>query len=246
MLASTGPTPTDGAGLAVEPKFDGFRALVSLNDPAEAALRIRSRSGRLLTDSVPELAPLAVAVGCDAVLDGELIVTDDGGRPDFYALSRRMLATTTSPLAHLRRRTPVTFGAFDLLWLDGSPLVGRPYAERRVLLEGLELAGPSWLTCPSYRANSAEEILAACTPLGLEGVVVKAISSVYESRRSRWWVKRKTASWQTEHSPRRRPSRRVPGHPPQGEDVTGGSFTMMRPGPRYSPDHAADRSNRRR
>jgi len=198
--------------LAVEPKFDGFRALVSLNDSTELPLRVRSRSGRLLTGSVPELAPLATAVGCDAVLDGELIVTDDAGRPDFYALSRRMLAATTPPLAHLRRRRAmVTFVVFDLLWLDGRPLVDRSYAERRDHLEALQLVGPSWLTTPSYRGTGTEEVLAACTSLGLEGVVVKAASSVYEGRRSRWWVKRKTASWQTEHAPRRRPGRRVPG-----------------------------------
>lgn len=82
-------------------------------------------------DSVPELAPLASAVGVDAVLDGELIVTDDAGRPDFYALSRRMLTNTMAPLAHLRSCTLVTFVVSDVLWLDGAALVTSSYAERR-------------------------------------------------------------------------------------------------------------------
>ncbi len=123
------------------------------------------------------------------MLDGELIVTDDGGRPDFYALSRRMLTTTrTSPLAHLRPRSLVTLVAFDVLWLDGTSLVGRTYAERRTRLEELALAGPCWTTAPSYRGIPTEEVLAVCGSLGLEGLVVKGASSVYESRRSRSWV----------------------------------------------------------
>ncbi|MDQ3573324.1 MAG: hypothetical protein M3404_00115 [Actinomycetota bacterium] len=101
--------------------------------------------------------------------------------------------------------------AFDVLWLDGASLVGRTYAERRARLEELALAGPRWTTAPSYRGIPTEEVLAVCGSLGLEGLVVKGVSSVYESRRSRSWVKRKTAAWQSEHAPRRRPGWRAPG-----------------------------------
>ena len=210
MLATTGPIPADPAGVAIEPKWDGFRCALYLNDPGGPPLRAYSRSGRSLADAVPELRPLAAAAGVDAVLDGELIVADDAGRPDFYALSRRMLATTTSPLAHLRRQALVTFVAFDVLWLDGASLVARPYAERRARLEELALAGPCWTTTPSYRGISTEEVLAVCASLELEGLVVKGTSSVYEARRSRCWVKRKTTAWQSEHAPRRRPGWRAP------------------------------------
>lgn len=176
MLASTGAIPADSAGVAIEPKF-GFRCVLYLNDPAGPRLRAYSRSGRPLGDSVPELAPLAAAVGTDAVLDGELIVTDEAGHPDFYALSRRMLATPASPLAHLRPRARVTFVAFDVLWLDGTPLVARPYTERRSRLEELALTGSCWTTTPSYWGIAVEDMLAACSALGLEGLVVKGASS---------------------------------------------------------------------
>ena len=97
--------------------------------------------------------------------DGKLIIADDAGRPDFYALGRRMLATTSAPLAHLKCRPTVTFVAFDLLWLDGSPLVDRTYTERRERLEELALAGPCWTTTPSYRGIAAEDVLAVCVAL---------------------------------------------------------------------------------
>ncbi len=188
MLATTGTIPADRCGVAIEPKWDGFRCTVALNDPGGPPLRAYSRSGRFLTDAVAELAPLAAAVGVDAVLDGELIVVDEAGRPDFYALRRRMRATATSPLAHLQRRPPVTFVAFDILWLDGAALVRRPYAERRLRLEELALAGPCWTTTPSYRGISAEDVLAACGALGLEGLLLKAASSTYQAGRSRAWM----------------------------------------------------------
>ncbi len=122
------------------------------------------------------------------MLDGELIVTDEAGRPDFYALSRRMLATPASPLAHLRPRALVTFVAFDLLWLDGTPLVAQPYAERRSRLEELALAGRCWTTTPSYRGVAADDVLAACAALGLEGLLMKGASSTYQAGRSRAWL----------------------------------------------------------
>ncbi len=210
MLASTGQIPSDAAGVAIDLKLDGFRCIAYLNDSSGPPLRAYSRAGRSMGDSVPELAPLASAVGVDAVLDGELIVTDDAGRPDFYALSRRMLANTTAPLAHLRPRSLVTFVAFDVLWLDGEALVNRSYAKRRARLEELALAGPCWTTAPSYRDIPAEDVLAVCADFGLEGIVIKGMSSIYEARRSRAWVKRKTAAWESEHAPRRRPGRRAP------------------------------------
>ena len=78
-----GPAARRQGSVAIEPKWDGYRCLLYLNDPEGSALRVHGRSGRPLTDSVPELTPLAAAAGVDAVLNGELIVTDGVGRPDF-------------------------------------------------------------------------------------------------------------------------------------------------------------------
>ncbi len=79
MLATTGPIPADRAGVAIEPKLDGFRCLAYLNDPAGPPLRAYSRSGRLFTETVPELAPLASELGVDLLL-GNDVGPGDGGR----------------------------------------------------------------------------------------------------------------------------------------------------------------------
>jgi bifunctional non-homologous end joining protein LigD len=84
----------------------------------------------------------------------------------------------------LAASTPVTYLPFDLLYLDGRPLLDRPYDERRNLLEGLPIAVP-----PSFPADGAA-VLEAARAQGLEGVVAKKRTARYESgRRSPCWVK---------------------------------------------------------
>jgi bifunctional non-homologous end joining protein LigD len=127
-----------------------------------------SRHGvALVTRHAPEVAGLAEAFqGQDAILDGELITLDDAGRPDFYAVLRRLTLSRESSIALGRRRSPLTLLAFDVLWLNGSSLIEQPYEQRRLHLESLNLSGPAWRTTPSYVEDPAD-ILAVCTALGL-------------------------------------------------------------------------------
>jgi bifunctional non-homologous end joining protein LigD len=119
------------------------------------------------------------------VLDGE-VVAFDGGRPSFEALQQRMASRVGR-----RRGAAVTYLVFDLLWLDGRLLTGLPYAERRRLLEDLEVAGPAWQTVGSF-PGTGTALLAATREQGLEGVVAKRLQSTYQpGRRTRNWLKTK-------------------------------------------------------
>ncbi len=203
MLASTGPLPA--GDLSWEPKMDGWRTQARI-DGAAGELRLLTRSGRRIEGSVPELTGLMDVVGAHKmVLDGEL-VAGDGGPDSFYRLGGRLAASTPRAVARGRARAPLTFVAFDVLWLDGELLVSRPYRDRRCILESLALAGEHWVTTPAYA--DGEALLEACNVIGVEGVVAKAVDSVYVSRRSSAWVKRKSQAWQTRHGPRRRPGSR--------------------------------------
>src|SRR4051794_5217361 len=123
MLAHRGNPPGDGAGWISEPKWDGYRALVTVD--AEK-VTIRTRRGRDRTACFPELAGFAEALGGRrVVLAGELVACRDD-RLDFYALSGRLAATTLAAAREAALRAPVTFVAFDLLWVDGEPLTGAP------------------------------------------------------------------------------------------------------------------------
>src|SRR5215207_9286661 len=92
MLAVGGPVYGHEDDYGFEPKWDGWRALVTVSDEG---VEVRTRTGRVVTAAVPELAPLATQLeGRSAVLDGELVAQE--GRPaTFYRRGERM--ATTSP-----------------------------------------------------------------------------------------------------------------------------------------------------
>jgi bifunctional non-homologous end joining protein LigD len=189
MLA-TNRAPNTGYRWAVEPKLDGWRALVYV----DGGVRVRTRRGRDVTASLPELAGLAEQVPDGTILDGELVA--GGGRSaDFYSVGPSMAAR--------RRRAPLAFVVFDVPHLAGEPTTGLIYRNRRRLLELLELNGPAWCTVPSFDAE-AEEVLEECARLRLEGLVAKRVDSRYEAgKRSRMWLKVKSEDWREHHAPLR-------------------------------------------
>lgn len=165
MLASSGLIRGSAEDFAFEPKMDGWRAIVSV---VANRLVVRTRNGHDVTAAVPELTPLAgeALSGRSVVLDGEL-VAHKGTPSSFYRLSGRMAARRPAAVDTARRRTPATFVAFDILWLDDD-ITSAPYRERRRLLEELHLQGPAWCTVSSFEGAGAE-LFAACTSLGLGG-----------------------------------------------------------------------------
>ena len=197
MLASSGPIAAPEDDWAFEPKLDGWRVLVSLDD----RLRVRTRSGRKVTSALPQLAPLEEALcGRSVLLDGELVVGQGRGC-DFYRLSPLMATTRRS--CGRQNGAPLFFVAFDLLYLDGEVCTALGYPERRALLEQLRFSGQSWCTMPSY-PGMGRALFVSCARLGLEGVVAKRLDSVYRpGKRTADWVKAKTPEWLRTHAPRR-------------------------------------------
>jgi bifunctional non-homologous end joining protein LigD len=200
MLAANRPARVPPATWVLEPKLDGWRALVYVEG---GRVDVRTRRGRSITGQVPELAGLAEHVHRPCVLDGELVV--GAGRPwDFYRVAPR-LARRGDRLANARR---LTFVAFDVLWLDDGPTTALPYAERHPLLEDLDVAGPAWATVGSFD-GPVDEVMAACASLGLEGMVAKRTDSPYRPGvRSEDWLKLKTGDWLAVHAPKRIDARR--------------------------------------
>ncbi|MFF8696774.1 hypothetical protein ACF08W_31630 [Streptomyces sp. NPDC015144] len=181
MLAQARDTvPGPGAlpgELRLQPKFDGYRALVFTPWPAHGPVLLQSRRGRFLQDRLPELVDAAAALPDGLVLDGELVVWAQG-RMSFEALQRRA-ASSGRTAARLAQETPAHFIAFDLLQADGQELLHVPYGERRARLEQLftdrGLSAP-WTLCPETTdVATAQEWLTSWTQVsGIEGLVVPA------------------------------------------------------------------------
>ncbi|MEU9455437.1 ATP-dependent DNA ligase [Streptomyces sp. NPDC048277] len=191
MLATPGklPSAAQDSRWAYETKQDGQRAVVYL--PGDGSVLLRARSGEEITGAYPELRPLGEVLGrVPAILDGEVLALDEHGRADFQLLQNRMgLAHAPARAARLAARTPVHLVLFDVLHLDGDPLLRVPYTRRRARLESLALDGPYWST-PGAVVGHGPEALRATREHGLEGLVCKRLDSVYEPGvRSRAWIK---------------------------------------------------------
>jgi bifunctional non-homologous end joining protein LigD len=168
-------------------KWAGVRAVVHVDG---GRARVTSRNDNDMTAAYPELREMAESLSAlQVVLDGEIVALDRHGKPSFAALQPRMHVTDAAQIRRLQKSTPVTFMAFDILHLDGRTTLDLPYEDRRRLLEGLELEGPSWRTPPAWYADGAS-VLAAAAEQGLEGIIAKRRDSPYRpGRRSDTWVK---------------------------------------------------------
>ena len=177
MLAKLAATIPDGPFL-YEPKWDGFRAMV-FRGPDQ--VYIQSRDLRPLDRYFPEMhAAFLAGLPPGSVIDGELVVATPRGL-DFDALQMR-LHPAASRVARLAAETPAAFVAFDALAVGGEDVRRLSQVERRRRLEEL-LAGvarPIHLTPITRDRAQAEEWLARFEGAGLDGVIAKPESGVYQ------------------------------------------------------------------
>jgi bifunctional non-homologous end joining protein LigD len=184
MLTTLVEAPFDDERWLFELKWDGYRAIAVVE---KDGVTLTSRKGLDLLHQFPEMKTLATAFrSIPVVVDGELCVLDDRGRPDFQMLQSRDKPQPrgTKP----RKRSPVVFVLFDLLYADGRDLRERPLDERKRLLESIVVPDRGVLYSQHVLAKG-EDLFALASRRGLEGIVGKVRTSPYRSIRSREWVK---------------------------------------------------------
>ncbi len=188
MLATATSQPFDSPEWAFEPKWDGVRTIAFVDG---AVVRLQSRNLRDVTGQYPEveLACAHALTGAHrAILDGEIVALDPGGRPSFQLLQPRMHANAAA-VARLRKLgPPVFYYVFDLLWVDGEELVARPLRERaKRLREVLEAMGAVRLS--EAIPTDGVALFDAVREHGLEGVIAKRFDAPYVQGRSTLWLK---------------------------------------------------------
>ena len=168
-------------GLAYEPKWDGFRAIVHFDG---ASVDIESRGSKPLTRYFPELVEaFERLLPGPCVLDGEIVLrSGEAGdeRLDWEALSAR-IHPAESRIRRLAEETPAMFVAFDLLGLGDRSLLDAPFSERRDALETLvaPLGDPVHLTRITTDTDLARGWLTEFEGAGLDGVVAKPLRAAY-------------------------------------------------------------------
>ena len=165
-----------------EPWWGGTRALIAIG-PAERAgdgdVRVTDADEVDRTAALPELAGTAVRIAArSAILDGELVVVDAEGRADEAALERRLDGKAGRPVAFL---------AFDLLHLDGRPLIGQPLVKRREALKRILRPGDEVVAVPAI-ATEGRALFDAIVAQGLAGMMARQRQGPYlPGIRSRLW-----------------------------------------------------------
>lgn len=185
MLAKSVPEvpepDTVPGGLSYEPKWDGFRALVSWDG---TDVEIGSRGAKPLTRYFPELVEsFRTLLPEPCLIDGEIVVpTGEPGaqRLDWEALTQR-IHPAASRVTMLSEKTPAMFIGFDLLARGERDLQAEPFAERRAQLVDLlgEVGYPIRVTRTTDDPSAARRWLAEFEGAGLDGVVAKPLAQPY-------------------------------------------------------------------
>ena len=179
--------PTADDDWAYELDWAGLRAAAFVSG---GRLRLVDAEGVDITSGYPEVRPMAEDLApTECVLDGEIVVFDATGRVSASALEKRIAASTGSAARRTMTRTPVQYLVYDVLWLDGKSTVELPYADRRALLDGLDITGPHWQTPPHF-TGGGQFALRASEQYGLPGVIAKRLDAPYAAgRRTRTWLR---------------------------------------------------------
>ncbi|MBD5606211.1 MAG: non-homologous end-joining DNA ligase [Candidatus Eremiobacteraeota bacterium] len=183
MLATAVDAAFDDDDWLFELKWDGYRAIVTI--ARDGGIAIASRGGKDFTPNFPEFAELGAAFNeRPLILDGEIVVLDEQGRPSFGALQERLdRFGRASP-----QKSRVTFVVFDVLYGNGRDLRDEPLEARKAILEAA-ISGTGPVMLSKHVRKDGVKLYELALAQDLEGIVGKRRASAYVSRRSRDWVK---------------------------------------------------------
>jgi bifunctional non-homologous end joining protein LigD len=189
QLATAVDAPFDDNEWLYEIKWDGFRALATIE--SDGTVKLTSRNAKDLLAKFPELADIGSAFrSLPIIVDGEIVALDEKGRSSFQRLQNR-IESIRGP------RRPagggeIAYAAFDVLFADGRDVRTLPLEERKKILEGLIVDGHR-VIFSKHVIGDGQKLFALAEKRGLEGIMAKRRDSEYESgRRTRTWLKIKT------------------------------------------------------
>jgi bifunctional non-homologous end joining protein LigD len=186
MLASIADDPFDDPNWLFEIKWDGYRVVSFIEN---GKVRMVSRNHNDLGPRYPELRELPKLVNSKtAILDGEVVVLDEQGRPSFSLMQQRTGIRAHGRQAAARPDLPIIYYVFDLIYLDGYDLRRVALDDRKRTLRQILPPG-NLVRFSDHHAGQGTALFQVAKQKGLEGIVAKKCNSCYEERRSREWLK---------------------------------------------------------
>jgi len=186
MLAETREQPFSKPGWLFELKLDGYRVRAA-REGGEA--RLVTRNGHDIASAFPEIARALTALPYEGfIMDGELVVPDEAGRPSFQRLQNRAKLSRAIDVRRAAVESPAVLYVFDLLAFEGYDLRPLPLEKRKALLEQIvPRVGP--IKYLAHFEKDGEALYEQVVKMGLEGIVAKKADSPYRAGRSANWLK---------------------------------------------------------
>jgi bifunctional non-homologous end joining protein LigD len=176
MLATMVDKPFDKEGWQFEIKWDGYRTIALCN---KSEVELKSRNDKSFNEKFYPVRKALQEWNINAVVDGEIVVLDENGKPNFGALQNWRAEADGD----------IYFYVFDILWMDGKDLMQIPLSERRILLKQI-IPDNSIVRFSENFEVSGIEFFETAKKMGLEGIMAKKADSIYsEGNRSIDWLK---------------------------------------------------------
>jgi bifunctional non-homologous end joining protein LigD len=201
MLATLIDKPFDNKEWVFEVKWDGVRAILFLHK-TKGISKIVSRNGKTITHRYPEIieavkSSSAIIINCkeSIILDGEIVVLNKEGRPDFQSHQRRMNVDSIKDIEKLSHKMPATYYLFDILYIDGRNLQSLSFLERRknlsdVIVQTMKNNNNNRIRISDFVDERGIDIFQRIKSMDLEGIIAKNKYSKYiQGARSTNWLK---------------------------------------------------------
>jgi bifunctional non-homologous end joining protein LigD len=183
MLATLTDEPFDNPEWIFEVKWDGYRAIAEIK---KGEVKFYSRNGLSFHELYPEVVDELRKIKKDCILDGEVVVLDETGKPSFQKLQQ----------FGMNRDFPIHYYIFDCLSYAGTEITDKPLIERKQILETL-VPKSDILKYSEHITADGIRFYKESKKLDLEGIMAKRADSVYETgRRTKNWLKVKNHNTQ--------------------------------------------------
>src|SRR5665213_2426211 len=180
MLCTLIKEPFNDESWLYEVKWDGYRIMAFIR---RGKIVLKSRGDQDYTKKYPPVATALKELDYDAVIDGEVVVLNEEGSPDFSALQNYKESDT------------IAFYVFDLIWCNGYNLMSLPLTERKDLLKKILI--PTNTIKYSESFDDGIELFNTAKTMGIEGIVAKKRDSTYTpGRKGNTWFKAKLSKRQ--------------------------------------------------
>ena len=192
MLAGHIDRPFDKKDWVYEVKWDGVRAIL-FHNKSKAITEIQSRNGKNITHRYPEITKAIGAVLKNhesIVFDGEIVVLNKDGIPDFQMHQKRMNVESQREIEFLSNQIPATYFVFDILYINGRKVEELQLSERRKILDTVVAEGSKRIRISEYIEEKGKALFKSVIERRLEGIVAKEKHSrYYQGIRSSAWLK---------------------------------------------------------